>query len=134
MTRESGQYRKMLLEQQERPGYRLFMGGGEGSEVPWYRVRFYVSLILFLCYVMLDYTGVSFYTLDSAEVALQVQRDMAKEIHMDTLLAQMMRQVEITEEEGLPVQGEALEKEAGAQDLAEENRVEDGEKASEYAY
>lgn len=134
MTRESGQYRKMLLEQQERPGYRLFMGGGEVSEVPWHRVRFYVSLILFLCYVMLDYTGVSFYTLDSAEVALQVQRDMAKEIHMDTLLAQMMCQVEITEEEGLPVQGEALEKEAGAQDLAEENRVEDGEKASEYAY
>lgn len=127
MARESGQYRQMLLERQERGRYGSFAGSGEDSEIPWFRIRFYVSLALFLCYVLLDYTGMKLHTLDSAGILAQIQKDMTEDFHVDTMLARMMDQIEITEEGSLPAEegliksdgqtdGEALPAEGGETD------------------
>ncbi len=104
MARESGQYRQMLLERQERGRYGSFAGSGEDSEIPWFRIRFYVSLALFLCYVLLDYTGMKLHTLDSAGILAHIQKDMTEDFHVDTMLARMMDQIEITEEGSLPAE------------------------------
>ncbi len=100
MAREAGQYRKMLLEQQAYGNYHSYRG--ENPDVPqgtvWFRIQFYISLVLFLGYVLLDYTGKSLYSLDSQEILAEIQKDMTQSLPIDNLLAGIMEQIEITEE------------------------------------
>lgn len=86
-----GQYRQMLLAQQ---GHRT----AEPEEpVSFFRIRFYICLCLFLCYVILDYTKASVYEVDSARIAAEVQRDFAAEIDLEESLSRALDSIWVTE-------------------------------------
>lgn len=116
MAREAGQYRKMLLEQQSNRIRRTDADWEWETGFSWGRIRFYVSLALFLAYVFLDYTGAAVYDMDSSRILAQIQKDMTQELHIDDLLARLLDQVEITDEPALPastVPEEGIRKETG---------------------
>lgn len=132
MAREYGQYRKMLLEQQEQQPSRIFIRKADRSEeeqaFPWYRIRFYVSLVLFVCYVLLDYTGVSLKSVTSEKILAAIQEDYTQNLQVNTFLAQIMEQVSITEgkdsseEEDSSPQDSALQ-DVTTQDAPDANQI-----------
>ncbi|MCI8416146.1 MAG: hypothetical protein HFI33_01380 [Lachnospiraceae bacterium] len=128
MARETGQYRKMLLEQQAYGAYHTYPGvDSEGAlGVVWFRIQFYISLILFLAYVMLDYTGTTLYSLDSDRILAEIQKDMTHELHIDALMADIMEQIEITEESSWPA-GAVPEEDSSPEDLPGEPALKDPE-------
>ena len=99
MAREYGQYRKMLLEQQK---YNGTLGGSyENGDEPgfsWFRIRFYIGLILFVGYVLLDYTGISVQNVTSQQILAVIQQDLTQDFGLDTLLAGLTDQISITKE------------------------------------
>lgn len=69
--RRGGQYRKLLLEQRGQAPEAEEPSGGA-----FFRIRFYVSLCLFVAYVILDYTKASVGTVDSSRIYAEIERDM----------------------------------------------------------
>ena len=69
--RRGGQYRKLLLEQRGQASEAEEPSGGA-----FFRIRFYVSLCLFVAYVILDYTKASVGTVDSSRIYAEIERDM----------------------------------------------------------
>lgn len=93
VQKTGGQYRQMLLAQQ---GHRI----AEPEEpVSFFRIRFYICLCLFLCYVILDYTKASFYQVDSASIYAEVQKDMTAEMDLEETLARVLDGIWISDEE-----------------------------------
>lgn len=80
-----GQYRQMLLSQQ---GHRSVADTEE--PVSFFRIRFYICLCLFLAYVILDYTKASFYEVDSARIAEEVQKDLTEDLNLQETLAKAL--------------------------------------------
>lgn len=88
-----GQYRQLLLAQQ---GHQM----AEPEEpVSFFRIRFYICLCLFLCYVILDYTKASVYEVDSARIYAEVQRDLTAEVDLQETLARVLDGIWVSEEE-----------------------------------
>lgn len=88
-----GQYRQMLLAQQ---GHKM----AEPEEpVSFFRIRFYICLCLFLCYVILDYTKASVYEVDSTRIYAEVQRDLTAEIHLEETFARALDSIWVSDEE-----------------------------------
>lgn len=87
-----GQYRQLLLAQQglktEEPQEPI------GS----FRIRFYICLCLFLCYVILDYTKASVYEVDSARIYAEVQKDLTKDLDLQETLAEVLDSIWISDE------------------------------------
>lgn len=69
MAVERGQYRQMLLEQ------KRSVTNTETLPFPWYRIRFYIALILFVCYLLLDYSGQSVRDISSEQIVAVIQED-----------------------------------------------------------
>ena len=87
-----GQYRQLLLAQQ---GHQM----AEPEEpVSFFRIRFYICLCLFLCYVILDYTKASVYEVDSARIYAEVQRDLTAEVDLQETLARVLDGIWVSEE------------------------------------
>ncbi|MCI9681857.1 MAG: hypothetical protein HFI26_10775 [Lachnospiraceae bacterium] len=86
-----GQYRQLLLAQQ---GHQMT----EPEEpVSFFRIRFYICLCLFLCYVILDYTKASFYEVDSARIYAEVRKDLAADMDLEETLAHMLDGIWVSE-------------------------------------
>lgn len=88
-----GEYRRMLLEQRGSapdPG---------GEPAGFLRIRFYICLCLFVCYLILDYTKASIYNLDSSRIYAAISRDMTKELDLEETLAKVMDSIWISESE-----------------------------------
>ncbi|MCI8373923.1 MAG: hypothetical protein HFI29_00565 [Lachnospiraceae bacterium] len=91
VQKTGGQYRQMLLAQQ---GQRI----AEPEEpVSLFRIRFYICLCLFLCYVILDYTKASFYEVDSARIVAEVQRDLTAELDLEETVSRALEGIWVTE-------------------------------------
>ena len=76
VQKAGGQYRQMLLAQQ---GHQT----AEMEEpVSFFRIRFYICLCLFLCYVILDYTKASVYEVDSARICTEVRKDLTEDLDL----------------------------------------------------
>ena len=75
--RRGGQYRKLLLEQRGQAPEAEEPSGGA-----FFRIRFYVSLCLFVAYVILDYTKASVGTVDSSRIYAEIERDMTDEMEL----------------------------------------------------
>lgn len=89
-----GQYRQLLLAQQ---GQRT----AEPEEpIGFFRIRFYICLCLFLCYVILDYTKASVYQVDSARIYAEVQKDLTKDLDLEETLAKALDSIWVSEEAG----------------------------------
>ncbi len=67
--------------------------------VSFFRIRFYICLCLFLCYVILDYTKASVYEVDSARIYAEVQRDLTAEVDLQEPLARVLDGIWVSEEE-----------------------------------
>lgn len=67
--------------------------------VSFFRIRFYICLCLFLCYVILDYTKASVYEVDSARIYAEVQRDLTAEVDLQETLARVLDGIWVSEEE-----------------------------------
>ena len=88
-----GQYRQMLLAQRS-------VKTAEAEEpVSFFRIRFYICLCLFLCYVILDYTKASVYEVDSARICAEVQKDMTAKMDLEETLAKVLDGIWVSEEE-----------------------------------
>lgn len=92
VQKTGGQYRQMLLAQQ---GH---MTADPEEPVSFFRIRFYICLCLFLGYVILDYTKASFYQVDSARIAAEVQRDMTTELDLEETFARALDTIWVSEE------------------------------------
>ncbi len=90
-----GEYRRMLLEQQGSRGNAPDTGESGG----FFRIRFYICLCLFVCYLILDYTKASVYTLDSGRIYAEITRDVASELNLEETLAKVMDSVWVSEDE-----------------------------------
>lgn len=88
-----GQYRQMLLAQQ---GHHSMADSEE--PVGFFRIRFYICLCLFLCYVILDYTKASFYQVDSARIAAEVQKDLTADLDLQETLAKALDGIWVSED------------------------------------
>lgn len=88
-----GQYRQMLLAQQ---GHRI---ADPEEPVSFFRIRFYICLCLFLCYVILDYTKASIYQVDSTFIYAEIQKDMTAEMDLEETLARVLDGIWISDEE-----------------------------------
>ncbi len=62
-----------------------------------FRIRFYICLCLFLCYVILDYTKASFYEVDSARIYAEVRKDLAADMDLEETLAHMLDGIWVSE-------------------------------------
>lgn len=100
VQKTGGQYRQMLLAQQ---GHRT-----EDSEEPvsFFRIRFYICLCLFLCYIILDYTKASFYQVDSERIYAEIQKDLSADLNLEEAIARVLDTIWISDEEpeALPAQ------------------------------
>ncbi|MCI8335233.1 MAG: hypothetical protein HFH25_11720 [Lachnospiraceae bacterium] len=91
-----GEYRRMLLEQR---GQRGSAPDPAGEPAGFLRIRFYVSLCLFVCYLILDYTKASIYTLDSSRIYAAISRDMTQDLDLEETFAKVMDSIWISESE-----------------------------------
>lgn len=66
--------------------------------VSFFRIRFYICLCLFLCYVILDYTKASVYEVDSARICAEVQKDMTAKMDLEETLAKVLDGIWVSEE------------------------------------
>lgn len=103
VQKTGGQYRQMLLAQQ---GHRI---ADPEEPVSFFRIRFYICLCLFLCYVILDYTKASIYQVDSAFIYAEVQKDLTAEMDLEETLARVLDGIWISDEEpsALPKEDES---------------------------
>lgn len=88
-----GQYRQMLLAQ------RGVKTAEPEEPVSFFRIRFYICLCLFLCYVILDYTKASVYEVDSARICAEVQKDMTAKMDLEETLAKVLDGIWVSEED-----------------------------------
>lgn len=94
IQKTGGQYRQLLLAQQ---GQRT----AEPEEpIGFFRIRFYICLCLFLCYVILDYTKASIYQVDSARIYAEVQKDLTEDLDLEETLAKALDSIWVSEEAG----------------------------------
>ena len=92
IQKTGGQYRQLLLAQQ---GQRSV----EPEEpIGFFRIRFYICLCLFLCYMILDYTKASVYQVDSARIYAEVQKDLTEDLDLEETFARVLDSVWVSEE------------------------------------
>lgn len=90
VQKTGGQYRQMLLAQQ---GYRQ----AEPEEpVSFFRIRFYICICLFLCYVILDYTKASIYEVDSTRICTEVRKDLTEDLDLAEALGKALDSIWIS--------------------------------------
>ena len=89
--RRGGQYRKMLLEQRGQAPETEEPSGGA-----FFRIRFYVSLCLFVAYVILDYTKASVGTVDSSRIYAEIERDLAEDFDLEEAWSKAVESVRIS--------------------------------------
>lgn len=92
VQKTGGQYRQMLLAQQ---GHRT----AEPEEpVSFFRIRFYICLCLFLCYVILDYTKASVYEVDSTRICAEIQKDLTEDLDLEETLSRALDNIWVSGE------------------------------------
>lgn len=89
--RRGGQYRQMLLQQS---------GHMPETEEPvsFFRIKFYICLSLFICYVLLDYTKFSVYSFDSSRIYAAIGEDMTADFDLEETFAQVMDSIWVSDD------------------------------------
>lgn len=100
MPKAAGSYRKMLLEQQKNRSSMKHTNDIHEEEPSflWLRIRFYIALVLFVCYVLLDYSGLAFQRITSESILGVIQEDLSADLDPKELLAELTDQIIINKE------------------------------------
>ena len=72
MSNSCNSYRKILLENQRSLANNAYP---DDNPFIFYRIRFYIALILFVCYMLFDSLGLEFKNVDSKQILYLLQND-----------------------------------------------------------
>jgi len=75
MAKVYGQYRKMLLEQRQFQSSANPVDWEENISTLYFRIRFYICLILFVSFILLDYTNIKIMDISSKLVVDAIIED-----------------------------------------------------------